>query len=51
VHLASSEPGGVSWKTTFDSLTLTYQKLTKLGFTYYNEKVAVIESSEENLNE
>jgi len=41
---------GIRWKKIFDSLILTSHKLTKLGFTYYNGKVAIIESSEEDLN-
>jgi len=41
---------GDRWKTIFDSLILTYHKLTKLGFTYYNGKVGIIESSEEDYN-
>jgi hypothetical protein len=39
---------GDGWKQTFDSLIQTYNKLTKLGFTYYNGKVAIIENSEED---
>jgi len=31
----------------FDSLIRTSQKLQELGFTYYNGKVAIIESGEE----
>jgi len=41
---------GVRWKRIFDSLILTSHKLTKLGFTYYNGKVAIIESSEKDLD-
>jgi len=42
---------GVRSKQIFDSLIQTYHKLIKLGFTYYNGKVAIIESSEEDSNE
>lgn len=35
---------GDGWKQIFDSLILTYHKLTKLGFTYYYGKVAIIEN-------
>jgi len=34
----------------FDSLIKTYEKLKELGFTYYNGKVSVIESKEEDSN-
>jgi len=42
-------PSGTEWKQIFDSLLQTYDKLTKLGFTYYNGKAAiiVIEGNEE----
>jgi len=39
---------GVRWNQIFESLILTSHKLTKLGFTYYNGKVAIIENSEED---
>jgi hypothetical protein len=42
--------GGDRWKQIFDSLILTYHKLTALGFTYYNGKVAIIEAGEEDSN-
>jgi hypothetical protein len=42
---------GVRSKQIFDSLIQTYHKLIKLGFTYYNGNVAIIESSEEDSNE
>jgi hypothetical protein len=41
------DPSGARWKQIFDSLIKTSQKLTKLGFTYYNGKVAIIENEEE----
>lgn len=41
---------GDRWNQIFTSLTQTYHELTKLGFTYYNGKVAIIESSEEETN-
>ncbi len=41
---------GDRWKQIFDSLIQTYHKLTKLGFTYYNGKVAIIESGEEEIS-
>jgi hypothetical protein len=34
----------------FESLIKTYEKLKELGFTYYNGKVSVIESKEEDSN-
>jgi hypothetical protein len=37
------------WKRIFDSLITTSHKLTQLGFTYYNGKVAIIESGEDDL--
>jgi hypothetical protein len=37
------------WQGGNKSLLLAHQKLTKLGFTYYNGKAAVIESSEKVL--
>lgn len=41
---------GDRWNQIFASLTQSYLKLTQLGFTYYNGKVAIIESSEEESN-
>ena len=41
---------GDRWNQIFASLTQSYLKLTQLGFTYYNGKVAIIETSEEEAN-
>lgn len=46
----ASEPAvpQVEPQELFDSLIRTYEKLKELGFTYYNGKVCVIESGEED---
>ena len=42
------EPSGQNLEHHFfDNLLSTYQKLTDFGFTYYNKKVVIVESSEE----
>jgi hypothetical protein len=41
---------GVWWKQVFDLLIETAHKLQALGFTYYNGKVIIIETDEEDTN-
>ena len=40
----------VVWNTVFESIFRLYQKLIDLGFTYYDGKVSIIETEEENSN-
>ena len=40
----------LSWNQIEDSLLLMHEKLVRLGFTYYDGKIVVIEPEEEGKN-